>query len=85
MSVKLGVVMDPIEKVNYKKDSTMAMLWAAADRGWEISYMTPQDLFLDQGEALASMAPLSVFRDPDWSAHERRPAVPSQGQDLRVG
>ncbi len=65
MSVKLGVVMDPIEKVNYKKDSTLAMLWAAADRGWEISYMTPQDIFLEQGEALASMTALSVFRDPD--------------------
>ena len=64
MGVKLGVVMDPIEKVNYKKDSTMAMLWAAADRGWELSYMTPQDVFLDQGEALASMTQLSVFRDP---------------------
>ncbi len=64
MSVKLGVVMDPIENVNYKKDSTMAMLWAAADRGWEINYMTQQDIFLDQGEALANMAPLKVFRDP---------------------
>ena len=64
MGVKLGVVMDPIERVNYKKDSTMAMLWAAADRGWELNYMTPQDIFLDQGEALASMTKLSVFRDP---------------------
>jgi glutathione synthase len=41
MTVKLGVVMDPIEQVNYKKDSTLAMLWAASDRGWEIQYMTP--------------------------------------------
>lgn len=65
MSVKLGVVMDPIEKVNYKKDSTMAMLWAAADRGWDISYMTPQDIFLEQGDALANMTALSVYRDPD--------------------
>ena len=65
MSVKLGVVMDPIEKVNYKKDSTLAMLWAARDRGWEVSYMTPQDIFLEQGEALARMAPLEVFRDPE--------------------
>ncbi|MEE4192528.1 MAG: glutathione synthase [Halieaceae bacterium] len=65
MSVKLGVVMDPIEKVNYKKDSTMAMLWAAADRGWDISYMKPQDIFLEQGDALANMTALSVYRDPD--------------------
>ena len=64
MTVKLGVVMDPIEQVNYKKDSTLAMLWAASDRGWEIQYMTPQDIYLDQGEALASMSPLTVHRDP---------------------
>ena len=64
MSVRLGVVMDPIEKVNYKKDSTLAMLWAAQDRGWEIHYMVPQDIFPREGDALASMAPLKVFRDP---------------------
>jgi len=30
----LGVVMDPIESINYKKDTTLALLWAAQDRGW---------------------------------------------------
>ena len=64
MSVKLGVVMDPIEQVNYKKDSTLAMLWAAQDRGWDIQYMVPQDIFLSAGDALASMTPLKVFKDP---------------------
>ena len=64
MTVKLGVVMDPIENINYKKDSTLAMLWAAQDRGWELYYMTPQDIFLQQGDSLASMHPLQVFRDP---------------------
>ena len=28
MSLKLGVVMDPIESINYKKDTTLALLWA---------------------------------------------------------
>jgi glutathione synthase len=65
MSVKLGVVMDPIDAINYKKDSTLAMLWAAQDRGWELFYMEQQDLYLDQGAAMASMAPLRVFRDPE--------------------
>jgi glutathione synthase len=65
MTVKLGVVMDPIESINYKKDSTLAMLWAASDRDWELYYMTPQDLFLEQGEAMASMCPLEVYRDPE--------------------
>ena len=64
MSVKLGVVMDPIEAINYKKDSTLAMLWAAQDRGCELFYMEQRDLYLDQGTAMAKMAPLQVFRDP---------------------
>ena len=64
MTVKLGVVMDPIENINFKKDSTLAMLWAAQDCGWTLHYMTPQDIFLQQGEALANMHSLQVFRDP---------------------
>jgi len=64
MSIKLGVVMDPISAVNYKKDSTMAMLWAAQDRGWDLFYMEPTDLYLDQGVAMADMSALQVFRDP---------------------
>ncbi len=65
MTIKLGVVMDPIAAINYKKDSTMAMLWAAADRGWSLFYMEPTDLSLEQGEPTARMAPLEVFRDPE--------------------
>ena len=47
MSRKLGVVMDPIETIQYKKDTTLAVLWAAQDRGWSLFYMTPDALFLD--------------------------------------
>ena len=69
MTLKLGVVMDPIAGINYKKDSTLAMLWAAQDRDWELFYMQPEDLYLEQGVAAASMAPLTVFRDPEnWYA-----------------
>lgn len=77
MSIKLGVVMDPISAISYKKDSTMAMLWAAADRGWSLYYMEPEDLSLEQGLARGRMAPLQVFRDAQqWYAlgeAERRP------------
>lgn len=65
MTVKLGVVMDPISAITYKKDSTMAMLWAASDRGCELYYMEQRDLYLDQGEGMAIMRPLTVARDPD--------------------
>ena len=73
MTLKLGVVMDPIAGINYKKDSTLAMLWAAQDRDWELFYMQPEDLYLDQGVAGASMAALTVFRDPhSWYALQPR-------------
>ena len=49
MTIRLGVVMDPIEQVNYKKDSTLAMLWAADERGWHIDYMTLSDLYITAG------------------------------------
>ena len=69
MSLKLGVVMDPIEAINYKKDSSMAMLWAAQDRGWELFYLEQSGLYLQDGVSMGRMAPLSVKRDPaDWFA-----------------
>lgn len=83
MSVKLGVVMDPISAVNYKKDSTMAMLWAAQDRGWELYYMEQKDLYLEQGVARANMAALQVFKDPQ-RFYELQPAQAMPLADLDV-
>jgi len=65
MTVKLGVVMDPIADITYAKDTTMAKLWAAQSRDWELFYMEQGDLYLEDGVARASMAPLNVFHDPD--------------------
>lgn len=67
MTIKIGIVMDPIENISYKKDSSLAMLWAAQDKGWEIWYMEQQHLYIENGVAMAKMAPLSVARDPqNW-------------------
>jgi len=38
----LGVVMDPIESIKPKKDSTLAMLLAAQRAGWTILYFRQQ-------------------------------------------
>lgn len=65
MTVKLGVVMDPITNINYKKDTTMAMLWAAQARDWQLFYIEQADLYLEESVARARMAPLTVFRDPE--------------------
>ncbi len=35
MSIEVGVLMDPIQNINYKKDSTLAMLRSAhCELGW---------------------------------------------------
>lgn len=44
--MKLGIIMDPIEGINIKKDSSFAMLLEAQARDWDIYYMEMDDLFL---------------------------------------
>lgn len=65
MTLRLGVVMDPIDRLAYKKDSTLAMLWAAQDRGWTLVYMEPGDMYVADSRAMARQRPLTVFRDPN--------------------
>jgi glutathione synthase len=63
MTIQLGVVMDPIESIHFKKDSTLAMLWAAADRGWKIFYFEQRDLFIHNGKIMGNARALKVFRN----------------------
>jgi glutathione synthase len=65
MTIKLAIVMDPIESINFKKDSSLAMLWAAADKNWSLHYLTMADLYLEDGIAKGLSTPLTVSRDPD--------------------
>ena len=51
MSVRLGIVMDPIASISYKKDSSLAMLLAAQARGWSLFYMEQRDMYLGAGQA----------------------------------
>jgi glutathione synthase len=64
MTATLGVVMDPIGAISYKKDSTLAMLLAAQRRGWRLIYMEMHDLFVRDGRACARMRDLGVHADP---------------------
>lgn len=65
MSISLGVVMDPIGAIHYKKDSTLAMLLEAQQRGYALFYMEQADLYWQDQQARARMRPLKVFADPD--------------------
>lgn len=59
----LLVVMDPIARITYHKDTSLALLLAAQARGFELWYAEPQHLYLDQGKAGGKLRKLRVFAD----------------------
>ncbi len=83
MSVKLGVVMDPIETINPKKDSTLAMLLAAQKRGWQLYYMQQHDLSVRDGKLLIQTQTLTVRDDMhDWFSLGERQHMPATELDV---
>lgn len=64
-TTSLAVVMDPIAKIKFAKDSTLAMLLAAAARGWQLTYFEQSDLYLRDGVALGRGRPLKVFANAE--------------------
>ncbi|AQQ66435.1 glutathione synthase [Microbulbifer agarilyticus] len=75
MSQTLGVVMDPIANINFKKDTSLALLLAAERAGFELYYFEQADLYLDGAKPMGNGAPLQVFEDPqNWfKLGERKP------------
>ncbi|MEP0176994.1 MAG: glutathione synthase [Paraglaciecola sp.] len=72
MTIKLGIVMDPITSINIKKDTSFAMLLDAQERDYELFYMEMADLYLQNGQPMARMQRLSVQEDADnWFALEQ--------------
>lgn len=65
MSISLGIIMDPIQSINFKKDTSLAMLWAAQEKGWNLFYLQQQDVYLLKGIVRASVKPLTVFKEAD--------------------
>ncbi len=63
--IKVGIIMDPIESIAFKKDTSLALMDAAQRKGWQLFYMEQGDLALDQGRAFAQMTPITVKMDPD--------------------
>ena len=61
--MKLGIVMDPISRIDIKKDSSFAMLLAAQKRGWDLFYMELNDLYMDHNKPMARMKILEVKED----------------------
>lgn len=66
-SLKIGIVMDPIDSITPYKDSSLAMLLEAERRGAEIHYLEQKDVRLLSGKALGQSTLLHVRDDnEDW-------------------
>ena len=80
---KLAVVMDPIQSIDYKKDTTLAMLWAAQDAGFELFYLELPDLLLRSGKPYGLMRTLQVYREPSrWFTLEEATEQPLSSMDV---
>lgn len=83
MSIRLGVVMDPIGSIKIQKDSSFAMLLAAQARGWDLFYMEQSDLFMRDGRAFASLRRLKVHDQQDhWFDCSEPAEEPLSGLDV---
>ncbi|MEC8908624.1 MAG: glutathione synthase [Pseudomonadota bacterium] len=68
MTIRLGVIMDPIQEIHFKKDTSLALLNAAQERGCELWYMEQADLSIQKGRSYGRMASLKVAMNPEqWA------------------
>jgi len=83
--MKFGVVMDPIESIAFKKDSSLVILLKAQERGHELIYMEPDSLFLTEKGPYAKVYDVLVKDDPnDWFSLENERITPLEELDLII-
>ncbi len=79
MKLTVAVLMDPIQSINVKKDSTLSMLLEAQRRGHRVLYLTQSSLAVRGDAPWARVASVKVRDDlHDWFTLE-----PPQWRDLR--
>ena len=65
--MKLAFVMDPISQISYKKDSTLAMMVEAQEKGHEIFYIEPNCLFFNSDKPCAEFSAITVkYQESGW-------------------
>lgn len=58
------VVMDPIERINYYKDTSLAMMWSAQNRGHKLFYCQIHDLWLNRGQLMVDSQSVVCAQNP---------------------
>lgn len=67
--MKLAALIDPLDRLDPRKDSTVAMLENAQRRGWSCFYFTQHDLFIRDGVAYANVRAIHIgnINQPQWA------------------
>lgn len=64
--MKIAVLMDPLARLNPKKDTTLALIRAALDLQYEVNIFTPQDWFWREGQLLATLSSITYAEPALW-------------------
>lgn len=69
---RIGVILDPIEKLNPIKDTSLALMLAAQEKGWAVEYLKAEELYLNQDQAMGISTPvtLSLEESPFYTLGE---------------
>lgn len=75
-SLRIAVQMDPIDTMVVARDTSLALMIEAQNRGHEVWWFTPNDLFFDVGfiKARASRVSVSLNEERHYETHEQRVA-----------
>ncbi len=84
MMLKFGMVMDSIDQINLKKDTSFAMLLEAQRRNWTLYYMELNDLFLRNGCAFARVRILNVQRAVHYYEFIEEKIIPLADLDVII-
>jgi glutathione synthase len=70
--LKIGVVMDPVDKINIDKDTTFVLMLEAQQRGHEVYFMELNDLFVRGGTPEGRFRRLELVRaTPHYQLNRR--------------
>lgn len=62
---RIAFVIDPLDSLGIKKDSTLAMMWAAQRRGWDVSSLQTNELSWERGQVSLTARRTELTDSPD--------------------
>ena len=81
--MRLGVIMDPIENIAIKKDTSFELMITAQRTGWEVFYIKPDDIFAELGEVYGNLQQITLWDElPDYFQIHNKNVAPLSELDV---